>query len=425
MKIKRGRACIGIMAAFGAVIVAPAAAQPGAAREAMEAVSEQRLREHVQRLAAFGTRHTLSDAESDSRGIGASRRWLREAFEAAVADAGREGALEPRVTLETHRVEPDGRRVTQPVEVVNVVCVIPGAMPEAQDRYYYAMAHYDSRAGGANDSDSDAPGANDDGSGTAALLELARAISRVRLDSSVALIATAGEEQGLLGAAAHADLVLSPLKHPRDIRAVLNNDIVGDPRGVEGREDRERVRVFSEGVPRRQDTRGMAELMRLGAENDSPSRQLARFVEYVAEREETAVRPWLIFRADRFLRGGDHTAFNERGVPAVRFTQVHEVYERQHQDVREEGGVEYGDTPEWVDESYLAGVTRLNAAVLVHLANAPSVPGGARIIVAGLANDTTLRWEASPEPDTAGYEVVWRLRQRRIPQPGGLPRRRE
>lgn len=387
----------------------PAAwAQPGAAQDAMGEVSASALREHVDALAGFGTRHTLSETESETRGIGAARRWLRGAFADAVADSGRDGALEPLVHFEVHRVEADGRRVTRDVEVVNVVCVIPGAMPEARDRHYYAVAHYDSRASGANDAEAEAPGANDDGSGTAALIELARVLSRLRLDSTVVLLATAGEEQGLLGAAAHADMVLTPNEHPRDVRAVLSSDIVGDPRGVSGLEARDRIRVFSEGVPRRQDTRGMAELMRLGAENDSPSRQLARFVAYVAEREGTGVRPWLIYRSDRFLRGGDHTAFNERGVPAVRLTQVHEVYERQHQDVREEGGDRYGDTPEWVDTEYLADVTRLNAAVLVHLANAPSAPGRARIVVADLAYDTTLRWAPSPEPDVAGYEVVWR-----------------
>lgn len=404
-----GLAALGAVMTGGSASAQEALPSQPAAQKAMGEVSPGRLREAVDALAAFGTRHSLSAWDDGTRGIGAARDWLRGAFERAVSESGRSGAQAVKIYGDAADVRADGRRVQQDLRIWNVICEIPGSMPEARDRYYYAVAHYDSRAGDPDDAESDAPGANDDASGVAALLELARVLSEERLDATVLLLATAGEEQGLLGAKAHAERVATPLKRaPRNIGAVLNNDIIGDPRGADGRVDRSRVRVFSEGVPRRQDVRGMAELMRLGAENDSPSRQLARYIAFVAEREGTAVQPWLIYRSDRFLRGGDHTAFNERGYPAVRLTQVHEVYERQHQDVRTENGVRFGDAPEWVDEEYLADVTRLNAAVLVHLANAPRVPERARIIVAGLSNDTTLRWEPSPEPDVAGYEVVWR-----------------
>lgn len=381
------------------------------AQRAIAAVSPEQLRAHLETLVGFGTRHTLSETESDTRGIGAARRWLKTAFERAVEASGREGELTPKIYLDRHMVKADGRRIFHDVEVVNVVCEIPGVMPKANNRCYYDMAHYDSRISDVNNATDDAPGADDNGSGTVALLELARVISRERLDATVVLIATAGEEQGLYGATAHANAMLGEnvdTNDRRDIRAVLNNDIIGDPRGTASRYDPDRVRVFSEGLPRKHDETTLVNIMRLAGENDSPSRQLARYIAQVAAVERTSVQPRLMYRADRFLRGGDHTPFNQLGVAAVRFTQVNEVYDRQHQDVREENGVHYGDTPEYVDEHYLADVARLNAASLIHLANAPSTPTNARIIVADLATDTTLRWEASPEPDVAGYEIVWR-----------------
>ena len=405
-----------VEAACAQADVQPARSSPNEGREpnpvvqrVVGAVSPARLRADVDRLASFGTRHTLSATDDPARGIGAARRWILDQFNDAAGTSGREGELVCVARLDPHTVAADGRRVVRDAEVVNVVCEIPGSMPDARGRLYFVLGHYDSRAGEANDTESPAPGANDDASGTAVALELARVLAAERLDATVVLMATAGEEQGLLGADRYAS---GAAREGLDIRAVLSNDIVGDPTGVNGLVDRERVRVFSEGVPRRQEARTLAELMRLGAENDSPSRQIARFVAEVAEVEGLAIRPWVIYRPDRFLRGGDHSAFNDQGFPAVRFTQVHEVYERQHQDVRVEGeGPEarrFGDTPEFVDPEYLAGVARLNAAAIVHLANAPSTPARARVVVAQLANDTTLRWEPSPEPDVAGYEVVWR-----------------
>jgi Zn-dependent M28 family amino/carboxypeptidase len=268
------------------------------------------------------------------------------------------------------------------------------------------MGHYDSRASGANDAESDAPGANDDASGVAVAIELARVLSKHRLDSTVVLMATAGEEQGLIGARMHAR---AARERGLDIRAVLNNDIVGDPTGPDGRGARDRIRVFSEGLPAQTlEGQAYANFRRHSAENDSPSRQLARYIAEIAELHDLSVKPWVIYRPDRFLRGGDHTPFNELGFAAVRFCEVYEDYTRQHQDLREEGGVRYGDLPEFVDAEYLADVARLNAAAVVHLANAPSPPSNARILTARLSNDTTIRWNPSPEPDVAGYEVVWR-----------------
>ncbi len=378
----------------------------------LAAVDSANLRAHVDTLAGFGTRHTLSDTTSDTRGIGAARRWVASAFENAVADSGRSGDLTPRIEFDPHTVEPDGRRITEPVEVVNVVCTIPGADPVSRDRLYYVLAHLDSRASEANDAISDAPGANDDASGVAALIELARVISRERLDSTIVLMATSGEEQGLYGARLHAQAAKAAGK---DIRAVLNNDTIGNPTGPGGLMARNEVRILSEGIPLEalaQDPERLAGFVRqmrmLGAESDGVSRQLARYIYDIGELHRAPVRAKLIFRPDRFLRGGDHTPFNELGYAGVRFCEVYEDYTQQHQDVRTENSIAYGDLPQHVDAEYLADVTRLNAVVLTHIANAPSVPTSARVIVAELTNDTTLRWDASPEPDVAGYEIVWR-----------------
>lgn len=371
-------------------------------------VSGERLLADVQTLADFGTRHTLSDTQSDDRGIGAARRWLKAEFERIALDAGREDVV---VSFDTHLVQADGRRIWRDVDVVNVMCTIPGAMPEARGRLYYMIAHYDSRASDVNDSEIDAPGANDDASGTAACLELARLLMRERLDATVVLMPVAGEEQGLFGARKHA---AAAVEAGLDVRAVLSNDVIGDPSGPGDRMAADRVRVFSEGLPLTflaepgRAERALRTMRSVASEGDSASRQVARFMAEVAEAHDLPVKPMLIYRPDRFLRGGDHTAFNEVGFPAVRLTEVYEDYDRQHQDVRNESGRQFGDLVEYIDAEYLAGVTLLNAVTLAHMANAPSGPGDARVIVAELTNDTTLRWEASPEPDVAGYEVVWR-----------------
>lgn len=383
----------------------PQGPPPAAVASILGEISPQHLRQLVDRLAAFGTRHTLSDTSSDSRGIGAARRWIRDELSRYAAASGRSGDEAMRVYLAPHHQQPDGRRIRAPVDIVNVVAEIPGASPAARDRYYYLLAHYDSRATDVMDAASDAPGADDDGSGTALLLELARVLSRHRFDATLVLVATAGEEQGLLGAGFAAEAARAA---GRDVRAVLSDDIVGDPTGPSGQRRAGQVRVFSQGLPRDPQPAELRRIRSLAAASDSPSRQLARYVAEVATWERTAVQPLLVFRADRFLRGGDHLAFNQRGFPAVRFTEVEETYSRQHQNVRVEDGISYGDLPAFVDPTYLAGVARLNAATLIHLANAPSAPADARIVVAGLSNATTLRWSASPEPDVAGYEVVWR-----------------
>ncbi|TVQ33714.1 MAG: M20/M25/M40 family metallo-hydrolase [Phycisphaeraceae bacterium] len=380
-------------------------------------ISPERVRADIDALCGFGTRHTLSDTESGDRGIGAARRWIRGEFEKAAAESGRSGDEAMKVWFDTHRVEPDGRRIDRAVDVVNVMAELPGATAEARERRYYIIAHYDTINADFMNRTDDAPGANDNASGTAALLELARVMSKRRFDATIVFMATAGEEQGLFGARLYAR---AAREAGLDIRAVLNNDTVGDPAGPfdpesdEAKRSRGTIRVFSEGVPRQAPAQEIGRIFLMGAENDSPARQLARYVAEVAERHELAIRPTLIFRNDRFLRGGDHTGFLEAGFPAaVRFTVMHEDYNRQHQFVEEKRDAsgemtKFGDRAEFVEAAYLADVTRLNGAALAHLASAPRAPGSARIITAELTNDTTLRWEACPEPDVAGYEVVWR-----------------
>ncbi len=394
-----------MMCVVGLACGVSGAAQPTQAKDVMARITPHSVKSHVSRLASFGTRHTLSETESDTTGIGAARRWIRDEFERFKRKSG--GRLE--VQMERFE-QPPMRRIPEPVELVNVIAVLPGSMPEAAHRRYYVIGHYDSRASDGMDAESDAPGANDDGSGTAVVIELARVMADQELDATVVFMTNPGEEQGLLGASYHAAQAVA---NEWTIGGVLSNDIVGNPNGppfADGTPRRadDLIRLFSEGVPRNPDAQQIGRIRALSGESDSASRQLARYVAEVAEWEGTDVKPMLVFRPDRFLRGGDHTPFNNEGFAAVRFTEVYEDYTKQHQDVRIEDGVTYGDLPRDVDAQYLAGVAKLNAAALVHLANAPSVPGNARIIIAELTNDTTIRWDASPEPDVAGYEIVWR-----------------
>ncbi len=379
--------------------VLPAGTPPEEVGTLVGAISPESLTNLVERLASFGTRHTLSDTESDTRGIGAARRWIHEELEGYA-----EGTL-LEASFDRHTLPADGQRIPRTTEIVNVVATLPGTMEGARDRRYYVIGHYDSRASDVMDAEIDAPGANDDASGVALLMELARVMSQQTFDSTLVFMATAGEEQGLYGAVLHAE---AAREQGVDVRAVLSNDVVGDPSNPLGEPAPFKVRVFSQALPEDPTPEEYRRIRALGMESDSPSRQLARFVHQVAAWEGLEVQPLLVFRNDRVLRGGDQTAFTRQGFPAVRFTEVYEDYTRQHQDVRTEDGVEYGDLAQHVDARYLAGVTRLNGAVLAHLANAPSSPADARIVVAELTNETTLRWSASPEPDVRGYEVVWR-----------------
>lgn len=385
----------------------------GVSQRVMAAVSAVSLKEIDEKLVSFGTRHTLSEKDAGAgRGVAAAREWIAEKMRSFnEPDAsGERGRLEVSIEMFT---APKGVRVPEPTEVGNVVAVLRGTREDSAGRTYYVVGHYDSMPSDVMDSKTDAPGANDDGSGTSLVIELARVLAHERLDSTVVFLCTVGEEQGLVGAKYHAETAAA---RKEDIRAVLSNDIVGDPWGPNG--DRSQttkglIRVFSEGLPRNPSAEMLANIRLIGSESDSPSRELARYLVEVGEKEVTAVRPMLVFRQDRFMRGGDHSPFNDAGFAAVRFTEVHEDYRHQHQTPRKEkdaagNEVQYGDLSWSVDFDYLANVTRLNGAVLVNLANAPSTPRNARIITAKLDITTTLRWQKSPEPDVATYELVWR-----------------
>jgi hypothetical protein len=255
------------------------------------------------------------------------------------------------------------------------------------------------------DAKCDAPGANDDASGTAAVLEMARAMAKHHFEATIVFMAVAGEEQSLLGSTHFAE---QAKQKSWNIEAMFTNDIIGNTLGGNGVRDRATVRVFSEGVPTNETPAEANTRRSVGGENDSASRQLARFIKEMGERYVPQMKVMMVYRRDRYGRGGDHIPFLERGYPAVRFTEVHEDFRHQHQNVRVENGVQFGDLPEFVDFTYVANVARVNAVSLAMLALAPARPKGVTILSARLSHDTDLRWEANKEPDVAGYEIVWR-----------------
>ena len=368
----------------------------------VESVSAERLRTDVFTLAGFHTRHTLSETQSDNRGIGAARRWLKAEFERISASHG--GRLQ--VAFDRFQQPPTPPRLPAGAEIVNVVATLPGSDPASVDRVYVVSGHYDSRSLGIMDLDTPAPGANDDGSGTVAVLELARVMAGYEFDATLVFMAVAAEEQGLHGAKHWADTAQAAGTR---VDGMLTMDIVGNSHDEHGNRDASHVRLFAEGVPPLDPLPAevLAQL-RTGGENDFPTRQLARSIKETAERYVDDFEIRIIYRKDRYLRGGDHSPFLAAGFPAVRFTEPREVFARQHQDVRVENGVQYGDLPEFVDAEYLAQVTRANAAALANLARAPAAPTGVQIEAVALTNDSTLRWQRGSEPDLAGYRIVWR-----------------
>ncbi|MFA5941823.1 MAG: M20/M25/M40 family metallo-hydrolase [Sinimarinibacterium sp.] len=392
------------MAVSAACVTVPNSA--GGTRDAqidavLQQVSAPRIESSVRSLAGFGTRHTLSDTTNDSRGIGAARRWIKAEFERASAASGGRLRVE-----EDAFVQPPGPRNPQAVELVNVVATLPGVQPEARERIYVVSGHYDSRASDVMDADRDAPGANDDASGVAAVLELARVMSQFEWEATLVFMAVAGEEQGLLGARHWAQRARA---QNLNIAGMITNDIIGSSRAEDGAVHDREVRLFAEGVPPDAPlTDELVARLKTGGENDSPARELGRFIVDAAGAQLPDMRVTLIYRRDRFLRGGDHTPFLQAGYAAVRLTEPNEDFRHQHQDVRSEGGVQFGDLPVFCDFEYVARVTRVNAAALGSLALAPAQPSGVRVDTGALTNATTLYWDANREPDLAGYEVVWR-----------------
>lgn len=414
MKTPPSRACV-IDTRFRTLVmglgIALVSASPGYAQEpvqavdpaiaaALQGISAARIQADIEKLVSFGTRSTLSAQDPGSiaagQGIGAAREWLKAQFERYSKDCG--GCLEVKTDAFT---QTPAERIPQPTEITNVYAVMKGTDPQDAKRIVLVTGHYDSRVTDVLDFKSAAPGANDDGSGTAVSLECARVLSRLKFHSTIIFLTVAGEEQGLNGSRHFAQMAM---EQGWNIVAALNNDIVGGDRGIG--QDPGVVRVFSEGVPVAADDRQLKQIRSLGGESDSPSRELARYIAKVGAAYDPGVKTLLVFRLDRFLRGGDHFAFNQQGYAAVRFTEYREDFNHQHQELRTENGIEYGDLPKFVDFDYVAKVARLNALTLAALASAPASPADVRVVTGRLDNDSTLKWE--PSSGASGYEVIWR-----------------
>lgn len=375
--------------------------RPEIARMLLE-ISAGNIEHTIRKLVSFGTRSTLSAQDNPTRGIGAARDWLYAEFLKVAESSG------GRMTVEKQGFEQAPgkfQRITKPTVVTNVVATLRGTQPGSETRMYVVSGHYDSMCTSPTDSECDAPGANDDASGTAAVLEMARVMATRKFDATIVFMAVAGEEQGLVGSTYFAE---QAKQKKLDVEAMFTNDIVGNTLGGNGVRDRRTLRVFSEGVPSNETTDEANVRRGVGGENDSASRQLARFIKTVGDAYVPQTKVMMVYRRDRYLRGGDHIPFLERGFAAVRFTEPNEEYKHQHQNVRIENGAQYGDLPEFVDFAYIAQVARINAANLASLALAPARPKNVGIVTARLTNDTDLKWDANKEPDLAGYEIVWR-----------------
>ena len=382
------------------LLAAPAAhAQPSPTEHALlhrlaAEVSPQRERATIARLVGFGTRHTLSDTRSETRGIGAARRWTAAEFKAISRDCG--GCL----TIETPSQTVTGRRIPTPTEVMDVLAIQRGTTDP--NRVIVISGHIDSRVTDVQNFTADAPGADDDGSGTAAVIEAARVLSKHRFPATLVFAVLSGEEQGLYGGHVLADYAT---RQGWRVEADLNNDIVGNSTGMNGVHDADHVRVFSEGT-KTVETPGEAERRRLhGGEIDSPSRQIARYMDGLANAYLGGFKVHMIYRTDRFGRGGDQNEMLKAGFPAVRVTEAHENYNHQHQDLRTENGIRYGDTLDGVDFAYLAKVTRLNVITLAAMAMAPAPPTRVEIS-GGVTENTTVKW--APAADAASHRVWWR-----------------
>jgi Zn-dependent M28 family amino/carboxypeptidase len=375
--------------------------------EAIRQVSADRIRQTIEKLVSFQNRSTISAQDEASiktgKGIGAAREWIKAEFERYSKECG--GCLEVKTDSFT---EQPSERIPKPTEITNVYAVLRGTDAQEANRIVLVTGHYDSRNSDPLNGTDPAPGANDDGSGTAVSLECARVLSQISrkakfraIPATIIFLTVAGEEQGLNGSKHFAQMAK---QQAWKLEAVLNNDIVGGDRSPQ--QDASVVRVFSEGLPAVASESEIRRIRMLGGESDSTSRELARYIADVGRSYDAGVKPLMIFRLDRFLRGGDHYSFNQQGFAAVRFTEFREDFNHQHQNVRSENSIEYGDLSKFVDFDYVAHVARLNAATLASLASAPAPPADVKMQTKDLDNDTTLTWE--PSSRASAYEVVWR-----------------
>ena len=364
-------------------------------------VSADSLKSYISRLVSFGTRNTLSSQTDPRRGIGAARQWVLSRFnEFARQSAGRLVAF-----IDTTTLQKDGRRVDTTLLLGNVVATLKGTDP-ADDRIFIISGHLDNMRSNVMDRTGDAPGADDDGSGTAAVMECARVMSKYSFPATIIFVAVSGEEQGLLGSTYMAE---KAKKENWNIEAVLNNDIMGSNNSSETNNiNNNKVRVFSEGISLLDTGRTLSTVRTLGLENDGKTRQLARYIKEMGERYVDNLEVVMIYRNDRFLRGGDHTPYVQRGYAAVRITEMNENYYHQHQDVRVENGVQYGDLPEYVDFEYLRKNTCMNLCSLANLAKSPSMPQEVRMETRKLTNFTNITWSKPKTGKVKGYFVLMR-----------------
>ena len=365
----------------------------------IDAVSAEHLESDIRTLAGFGTRHTMSDTTSDTRGIGAARRWIKREFEKISDACG--GCLEVREQRTLVEGDPESR-IYEDTWIVNVYAVLKG---ETNPNNYVIMSgDIDSRASDIRNYEIDAPGANDNATGMAGAIEAARVLSNYEFENSIIFAGLSGEEQGLYGGRHMAEMAK---EEGWNIIGVLNNDMIGNIEGVDGVIDNREFRIFSEPYSSQASERQLQLKRFYGGENDGISRQLARYIYETTRTYMPEMDPMLIYRLDRFGRGGHHRPFNEAGFAGVRIMEAHENYRRQHQDIRVENGIEYGDVIEGVDFDYARKMTAVNAVALAALAEAPSKPGNVEIGGA-VQPSTTLRWDKSDSDLVKGYKIYWR-----------------
>jgi len=367
-------------------------------RALLRQVDPDRIRATINTLVGFGTRHTLSSQTDPDRGIGAARDWIHGQLQGYAA------ASDGRMTVQKQSfVQQPASGIPVPTVITNVIATLAGDTDPK--RVYVVSGHYDSRVTDLANSASDAPGADDDGSGVAAVLELARIMATQHTEATIMFAAVAGEEEGLYGSAHMAQQLAAA---GADVQAMFTNDIIGSDTADDGTRFPHLVRLFAEGVPTAETPAQAATRQAVGGENDGPSRQLARFVQDVAQNDATGTEVRVIWRPDRYLRGGDQISFLQQAYPAARFTEPAENFAHQHQDVRVVNGVQFGDLPQFCDFDYCARVARVNLATLWSLAQGPGTPKGAGIVAVQLTNTTTLKWQQGTDADLAGYEVLWR-----------------
>ncbi|KAF7290831.1 Peptide hydrolase [Mycena indigotica] len=371
--------------------------QPDAELTAMMSqVDPARVQAIITKLVSFGTRNTMSSQTDPNRGIGAARDWIAAQMRTFAATS------EGRMTVDTPSyIQAAKGSILFPTNISNVVATLKGSIDPT--RIYVVSGHYDSRNSNVSDFTNDAPGANDDGSGVAVAMELARVMATHKPGATIMFAAVAGEEQSLFGSAFMASTLASD---GANVEGMLNNDIVGSSTGDDGTKDPFTIRMFAQGIPPTETLAQIQSRVSIGAENDSPIRQLGRFVVEVASNPVTQMNVQMEYRPDRYLRGGDHESFLAHGYPAVRFTEPRENFAHQHQNVRVQNGVQFGDLVEFCDFDFNARVARVNGVALWSLAQAPGTPRGLTLDTSMLTNNSTLKW--TPDPLAASYEVVWR-----------------